>query len=179
VQVEPEPGPHAVAQRLQGAALGRLQQQGVAVDVDPLRVPPLEAPRTVGVQHRHHVHGQLVEHPRDGRLLAVAPDVLGHVQQRGGGRGLVAVHLRPEQHVEGSAAEREPQDRAALHRPADLLEREQVLGSRRDSLQLGKDERVVDERRRTVVAAFLEPGSRERLGRERRDEPGLGGGRLG
>ena len=101
--------------RLQRAALRRLQPQRVAVDVDALRVAPLEPFGAVGVQHRDDVQGQRATGVRLHRgLVAVPLEVLEEVEQRRRGGRLVAVHLRPEQHAERPVPDSNVIDGAAL-----------------------------------------------------------------
>ena len=86
---------------------GRLQQQRVAVDVDALRVAALRLLGAVGVEHRDDVQREPVEDLRDVRRGAIGLEVVEDVEERDRRRGLVAVHLRPQQHVQRPAAEPE------------------------------------------------------------------------
>ena len=71
--------------------------QRVAVDVDGLGVAPLVDLRAVGVEHRDQQEGEALEDGSGGRLSGALEKEVGDIQQGRCGRGLVAVHLRPEQ----------------------------------------------------------------------------------
>ena len=169
VQVEAEHRLHAIAQRLQGAALGRLQVQRVAIDVDALRVAPGVALGAVRVEHRHQVQRQAILETLHHGGPALAPDPFEQVEDRRSRRRLVAVHLRPEQHVRRPAADRQMQQVAAFDGAADDLARHParvgVHGARhrRDHVVVGHER----GRRQRDVVGVPPRGERNRAERRR------------
>jgi hypothetical protein len=126
VQVEPDLRFEAIAECLEHAPLGRREPQGVAVDVDPLRVATLPSRGAVRVEHRDQVDGQLLQHAPDGLIRTVPRDVLDDIEERRRGRRLVPVHLGPQQDVKRPVPDPQVVDRPSFDRLADLFEREQV-----------------------------------------------------
>ena len=121
VEVEAERWIQPVAQPLESQALRRLQVQRVAIDVDPLGVAPLKSLGAVGIEHRHHMQ---VRGDRGAVRRAAGRGVGGcsrAVEERDRGRRLVAVHLRPQQHFQRTAAEPHVIDRSSFDRRADGL----------------------------------------------------------
>jgi hypothetical protein len=148
VQVEANRGIQPVAQPLEREPFRRLQQQGVAVDVDALSIPPLETLGAVRVQHRHQMQFESIEKPRDQRLVPVTSDEIEKIEERHRRGGLVAVHLRPQQDAERSASEGDVIDRAAFDRGADRLGRDQIGRGLPQAVDGSDNVRVAHQRRR-------------------------------
>ena len=98
-RLKPITGFEPIAQRLQRAALGRLQAQRVAVDVDALRVAARKrcAPSGLSIGTTCTVSVSSSRRPIGDCALAANP--VEQIEERGGRGRLVAVHLRPQQHV--------------------------------------------------------------------------------
>jgi hypothetical protein len=101
----------------------------------------------------------------------VALEVLEHVEERGRGRRLVAVHLRPQQNAERTGAGGEHVDRSSLAGGADALEDEPRRIRLRDRLEPPLDLVVFQKRRQRGRHMLGVPDAREIL---RRDGRGLG-----
>ena len=125
-RLNPSLGFEAIAQQLQQPSFRRLQAERVAVDVDVLRVPPLEPLRAVGVEHRDDVERERGEDPLHRRVAAMPLEVVEDVEERRRRGRLVAVHLRPEQDAERAGTDGHHVDRAAFERLAHALEDEPV-----------------------------------------------------
>ncbi len=142
-------------------AFRRLQQQRVAVDVEPLRVAPLEPLRTVGVEHRHEVNRQLLQQPLHRRLRLMAGHDVKDVEQRAGGGRLVAVHLRPQQHVHRAAPEPHVVDGAAFDRLADRLHFVEPFAALDRLVEVDEQAAVIEQRGRAVVDVLGLPHLRD------------------
>ena len=127
VQVEAERRAHAVVQCLEGAAFRRGQHARVAVDVDALRVAPLEARRAIGIEQGQDVQGGVgaqALHQRMLRMLAKEGEQVGQRHRAG---AFVAMHLRPQQYRGPALAPADVAQRPAFHAAADVLDPEAGL----------------------------------------------------
>jgi hypothetical protein len=164
MQVEAEFGAGLVAQALEDARFGGLELQGVAVHVDAEGGAALVALGAVGVEHGHGVDGQVFQDPgADLVELVVGRQEMEYVEQRHGGGGLVAVHLRPEQHRDVARANRQAKNLTSLGGVALLIERDgrmrlQGADQRHDVLVL---EAPVVQRRLAVGVVRLVQGARK------------------
>ncbi len=106
VQIEAELRLECFSGAKQRAAFGRGEASPVAVDIDALGVEALVALGTVGVEHGDHEQRAVREDLLGQRLGWRLQQVTHEVEQHGGVRGLIAVHLRPEEDALGAGAER-------------------------------------------------------------------------
>ncbi len=82
-----------IAYALQQPAFRCRELQRVAVDVNALRVAPLVNLGTVGIKHRDHQQGEILQHFTGFRLVRVLQQVTVDVEQGGRRRRFVTVHL--------------------------------------------------------------------------------------
>ncbi len=93
VQVEAQRGLEPITQCLEDTALGGLERQGIAVDIQVLRVVALEALGTIRIEQGQHVQAKGGEQPGHPGMALVAAHVLEQAEERRGRGGLIAVHL--------------------------------------------------------------------------------------
>jgi hypothetical protein len=103
--------------------------------------------RTVGIEHRHHVQLEPIEQARDEGGVAMSPDVIEHIEKRDSCRGLVAVHLRPQEHLERATTEPHVVDRSALDGLADWLHPNQIGCALLEPLECANHVGMTNERR--------------------------------
>ena len=164
MEIEAEVRVQRVAHRLEGLPFGRLEPAGVTVDVDALGVPPLEAFGSIGIQHGDHVDGGALGDAPGHGVIALLMEESHDVHQRHGRGAFVAVHLGPQQHGDGSGAERQVTDLPPFGAPSHHLGAHVPTEVRRQGRPVGL----------VVEAAILQARSlqglvdRHEFGRERR-----------
>ncbi len=126
----------------------------------------------VGIEHGHHQQREVVQQRA---RLRIGEQVVGDVEQRGGRRRLVAVHLRPEQHAPLPRAHGEQMDGAPLDRAADLLEPGAAGVLRGQGPEARDQVGMPQARRRGVDDPDAGPGLPQRLRRRRWRGDGGGG----
>ena len=119
--------------------------------------------------------GQRIEDERVRRLVAVAAELLEDVKERRRGRGLVAVHLRPEQHALRARPQRQHLDGPPLEGAAHLLERQPAGVLALEGQQALAQLQVLEAGRSGRDEALARPGRVERGGVDRRRGGGGGG----
>ncbi len=100
----------------QNARLGADQPPRVAIEINPPRIEAARAHRAVGVQQNHQPQRAAGEHRLGGRMLGLSGEKLQQVEQHGGVRRLVAVHLRPRENSLRPGTKREQFNRPAFNR---------------------------------------------------------------
>ena len=176
VQIEREPRPQVLPQRVERARLRLGEVLPVAVEVDARRGGALAdvRGRAVRVVHRDHYYGQrLADPPRLG--TAAAPQVLEDLQRRLGAVQLVAVDPRLQPEDVRSRADRRVVQLPALARQAGAVDHDGAMARRLDRAQLLRNLLVAGQAAETDVLAVLDAGPAgyrgRRIGRRRRREP--------